>query len=817
MTRMAHAARSAARLTFLVALSVQLTAVPGGAQQAVTTPHGALPDGLDCSACHTARGWNTLRQPLGFQHKGSTAALITGAHAQASCAGCHAELRFDGPDVAMSECASCHADVHQGRMVQACTTCHNTSSFHDVDGELIHSRTSFPLTGAHRQVTCESCHVSDQGGAYSARDTECSSCHMGDYDTAVSVDHLGLGYPTSCVECHSTISWNDTPAFDHLTLSRGFELLGAHNFLRCASCHVVPGMELLFSPADQNDCVACHQRQYDREHGGSRIPTTCQSCHTLDSWHDPHFDHAVTGFELLGRHARVECSACHQGTQGPLKFPAPAQQSDCLACHKGDYDEEHTGSGFPTTCLACHNQDRWEGARFDHGITAFPLMGAHASAECKDCHGPPAHLSSGFKGAEECVACHQVDYDKEHTGSGFPTTCLACHNQASWGDGVFDHVKLSNGYPLDGPHKTATCASCHTLPTYGLKFTKPSSATDCVACHQADYDAHHAGSNFPTTCLSCHAPDKWTGAVFDHAGLAGYALVEAHAAAPCASCHTIPGYALKFAKPASRDDCVACHQTDYDGHHTGSSFPTTCLNCHSQTTWQGAKFDHGASTGFALEGPHTPLQCVSCHAVPGYALLFPKPGNQDDCVACHQGDYDANHGASGFPTTCLTCHARTAWKPATVDHVTIGKGFQLLGAHSVASCSACHSMPSYALLFPTPAGQNDCYACHQANYATAHAAQGYRTTCAGCHTVTAWSPSTFNHDTQAFPIYTGKHREAWTSCAQCHTVPSNILVFSCLTCHVHSQTAMDDKHKGRQGYAYDSNACLSCHPTGRAG
>ncbi|HKJ01704.1 MAG TPA: hypothetical protein VJ997_04595, partial [Longimicrobiales bacterium] len=68
---------------------------------------------------------------------------------------------------------------------------------------------------------------------------------------------------------------------------------------------------------------------------------------------------------------------------------------------------------------------------------------------------------------------------------------------------------------------------------------------------------------------------------------------------------------------------------------------------------------------------------------------------------------------------------------------------------------------------------------------------------------------------QYFPIYSGKHRGEWNSCGDCHTTPTDLSVFSCLTCHEHNQKDMDDKHKGRSGYVYESGACLSCHPRGR--
>ena len=75
---------------------------------------------------------------------------------------------------------------------------------------------------------------------------------------------------------------------------------------------------------------------------------------------------------------------------------------------------------------------------------------------------------------------------------------------------------------------------------------------------------------------------------------------------------------------------------------------------------------------------------------------------------------------------------------------------------------------------------------------------------------TSWTQGTFNHT--GFPITTGKH--AGNPCSACHPNASNYAVFSCTTsCHPRSE--MDDKHKGRAGYLYDSQVCYSCHPNGR--
>lgn len=409
---------------------VLLGAVPVGAQQAATSPHGALPQGLDCAACHTAKNWHTLRSPLGFDH-GKTGFVLTGMHARAACARCHLDLRFDRPAITSNDCASCHVDIHEGRMLQACAECHNTRSFGDVDGELIHTRTAFPLTGAHRQITCESCHSSDVGGSFTALPTTCVACHQADFRGAKTVDHVANAYPTDCTQCHTTLSWHDSPAFDHAKVANGFALVGAHAELRCASCHQVPGMQPLFSPTSQDDCIACHQADFDREHSGSSFPTTCLSCHDQNSWGSASFDHNATSFPLLGAHASVSCSKCH----GPDNLAArPANANDCVACHQAQYDQAHGGTGMPTDCASCHTNTAWQPSTFDHDAQYFAIYsGAHRGvwSTCQTCHTTPGDYSAFM-----CLDCHthnKTDTDSHHNGvSGYvydSAACYSCHRR----------------------------------------------------------------------------------------------------------------------------------------------------------------------------------------------------------------------------------------------------------------------------------------------------------------------------------------------------------------------------------------------------
>lgn len=84
-----------------------------------------------------------------------------------------------------------------------------------------------------------------------------------------------------------------------------------------------------------------------------------------------------------------------------------------------------------------------------------------------------------------------------------------------------------------------------------------------------------------------------------------------------------------------------------------------------------------------------------------------------------------------------------------------------------------------------------------------------------CHTESAWVPSSFDHDQDYFPIYSGRHNNKWDLCSECHLNSANYAVFSCIDCHEHSnQTQVNGHHNGVGGYSYNSIACYSCHPNG---
>ncbi len=265
-------------------------------------------------------------------------------------------------------------------------------------------------------------------------------------------------------------------------------------------------------------------------------------------------------------------------------------------------------------------------------------------------------------------------------------------------------------FPLTGGHLNASCEQCHIQEQ---KHQYVGLSIECYSCHAKDYQAAvappHAASGISTECASCHSVQATTwGGSFNHAQT-GFILAGAHAAATCASCHA--GNRFK----GTPTDCNSCHQNDYTATknpaHAAAGFPTTCIDCHSANaaSWSSS-FAH-AQTGFALAGAHTTATCASCHVGNRFK------GTPTDCYACHQPDYTGAlnpvHSSGSFPTTCVTCHSTSAWRPSTFNH----SGFFPISAGSSHApgrwnaCSDCHTSATNFAVF-------SCLTCHEHNQAS---------------------------------------------------------------------------------------------------
>jgi len=539
------------------------------------------------------------------------------AHAKLDdqCTKCH--VRFDR-NAQDGLCLDCHKDVGQdvrlksgfhGKMKpQSCKTCHADHKGRDANVVAIdkakfdHSATNFNLEGLHRKVDCAKCHLPGKGFRIQQRD--CAACHRKD-----DVHKGSLG--AKCADCHTEGNWKEAK-FDHGKTR--FPLTGKHGDVKCADCH--KNSQYKDTP---KECFACHKK--DDKHKG-QFATKCESCHETKSWKTIRFNHDTdTRYPLLGKHHGARCESCHTGPLYQQKL-----STTCVDCHRND--DKHKGS-LGTVCGSCHTERSWkEPPKFNHGKTAFPLLGRHADVQCKDCH-----KSQVFNEApKECIACHRKD-DKHKGALG--DKCASCHNERSWKQTSFDHNKTQ--FPLLGKHTKAECAACHKSADY------KQTPKDCYSCHERD-DRHEGQQG--RKCAQCHVEANWKSTPrFDH-GLTRFPLLGKHSKVECKSCH------LSARFKDAKLDCVACHAKD-DKHK--KTLGPACAQCHSAVDWKNWAFDHDKRTKFALDGKHKGLVCTACHATATDARVTASA----QCVSCHAKDdvHDGNYGRQ-----CQQCHVTSLFR-----------------------------------------------------------------------------------------------------------------------------------------------------------
>ncbi len=365
-------------------------------------PHDTFP--ADCSLCHTSEGWNVLREDFEFDHAKQTGVELRGAHAQAACLRCHNDF---GPvaEYAKRGCAGCHIDIHRSQLGTDCTSCHNENTWRPSGLVAEHASTRFPLIGRHAATACVLCHERAPTGDYRGAPLHCDQCHKDDLSRARSPDHQRLGWVSRCGRCHTPSSWG-AGGFTHAF----FPLTGMHAAIDCSACH----QGNTFTPLPR-DCFSCHQEERARAPNHQSFPLACEQCHNTSSWRGATFSHR---WPLTGRHAALDCSACHKGSvPGPLP-------TDCIACHRDERARAPNHSAFPLTCEQCHNTSTWKGAVFNH---RFPLTGPHR-LDCSTCH------MGGNTRVFNCLACHEHsrqkmdDKHKEERGYSYDSpSCVRCH------------------------------------------------------------------------------------------------------------------------------------------------------------------------------------------------------------------------------------------------------------------------------------------------------------------------------------------------------------------------------------------------------
>ncbi|MCG3209913.1 MAG: hypothetical protein FOGNACKC_03540 [Anaerolineae bacterium] len=266
---------------------------------------------------------------------------------------------------------------------------------------------------------------------------------------------------------------------------------------QCTHCHVPIHCVTDTRCQDCHMDVARQRAAGDGLHG--RIPVEqCQDCHTEHKGHQAdittfafvNVDHTrLANFSLINHQVDYQgrpltCESCHSQDR------IARDTLDCLTCH-AHQDHEFTARHIETygaSCIDCHDgQDRMAG--FDHN-QFFALQGAHAAADCRDCH--PNQTYAGTPGA--CAACHrEPDVHREQFGAD----CARCHTAEAWTPAYLTrHI-----FPLEhGAPEQLACQTCH-LQAY--------TTYSCDQCHihqPAEIEASHRAEGIIeiSNCAACH-------------------------------------------------------------------------------------------------------------------------------------------------------------------------------------------------------------------------------------------------------------------------------------------------------------------------
>ncbi|MDH4261453.1 MAG: hypothetical protein OEV78_00250 [Spirochaetia bacterium] len=316
------------------------------------------------------------------------------------------------------------------------------------------------------------------------------------------------------------------------------------------------------------------------------------------------FDHNLTGYPLLGEHARVDCEKCHKsisefkeepktGLMPSFFLKTASRDLMCFSCHEKDDSgsKGHKGK-YGKDCSKCHivsgDNRGWKTlvpkVRDFHEEPKNKLKGKHAKAACRKCH----ETAPFTKKADEktCFACHEKnDQGKGGHKGKYGKKCEDCHidggGAGEWKDlapKIRDFHKDPK-HELKGKHKKAQCSTCHVE----IPFEKKTEDKTCYACHKKDDDKIHE-ETLGHDCELCHSVENFTKSHFDHQKTK-YPLIASHKKVRCTLCH--PEWnpskgSKKIFKKLKSTTCVSCHARD-DVHH--GTFKTNCEKCHRETYW----------------------------------------------------------------------------------------------------------------------------------------------------------------------------------------------------------------------------------------
>jgi hypothetical protein len=346
-----------------------------------------------------------------------------------------------------------------------------------------HLSTGFPLTGAHAQADCQTCHAR---GVFKGTPRQCEFCHAQGSrmaSTAKPTNHVQTTQP--CDQCHNnTVTW-----------------AGA----RFRHTDITPG-----------NCMTCHNNNIASGKPANHMQTTaaCDTCHRTTAWIPASFNHTNV--------TPGSCATCHNGSTATGKPTTHVQTTAaCDTCHRTTAWLPATFSHTtvtPGSCATCHNGSTATGKPSNHVQT---------TASCDTCHRTTAWLPATFSHTTvtpgSCATCHNGSTATGKPSTHFVTTrsCDACHTTTSW-----TTVRYTHTSPAYSTHNTGvTCRGCHVGNNEVITWRFGAYSGSCAGCHAGDFKTDpHKKTETPTTtwytvaelrnCAgSCHILNGTTGAI----------------------------------------------------------------------------------------------------------------------------------------------------------------------------------------------------------------------------------------------------------------------------------------------------------------
>ncbi len=441
----------------------------------------------NCIDCHDYQAFSPAPK---FDHD-QTQFKLVGAHRSVDCIQCHAQEDTGDPPyrqysgIAFQHCTACHEDVHQGKFGTNCTDCHNQNAFNEISGrkQFDHNATNFPLVGQHQFLDCFECHDRQQEGRDMFEDykgaaiDQCTTCHED-----VHQDRFGQ----NCQKCHSEASFKNVPEdmFDHNLTD--YPLLGKHQTVDCASCHIADDKT---TPMAHDACVDCHEDYHRGELSDNNSPRDCASCHDVDGFEYTSYsieDHNQSQFVLTGAHLATPCFVCHLQDEQRWQFRNIG--TECVDCHEDIHEGFIDPKYYPKAdCESCHTTEHWADINFDHDRTQFALEGKHRNVDCAACHFEQTKDQQKpiqrFKNLSmECTQCHEDVHRGQFEDLG-GTQCTNCHGFDDWSASQFDHDQTQ--FPLEGAHANLECNACHKpYLSQGTEYILYKIKNfECIDCH----------------------------------------------------------------------------------------------------------------------------------------------------------------------------------------------------------------------------------------------------------------------------------------------------------------------------------------------